>query len=413
MVYWYNQASIYVTVFSAARTSPLISASNPVRYDVVLVDTAAGFNTDKTTYTVQSPGVYFIHMSAGVPPYQRLNYFLQGGTSTPNLVLNHTTFDGELVTSRDDIQFLGEGQTLYVSSDYPLYSDAMMQTSLSGFRLDNMMSKLVVFRAARTSPQFDAGRMVLDKLIINIGGGWDECNNRFVAPTADIYFFSWSASNSSPDKKLIIYLNVNGNNFTENIIFSGSYPGSDTTTQSLLLRLNAGDIVYLVIGLAGSSGLPIYSDNNYQMSFVGFLYDPISVRPIAWTLALYATSLDGPAIVNFTEVVVNEGSVWDATAAALRIPQTGTYYLKISGVSSHIPVPGQYKFNLGLIVNGELLTNTIEQIDSVKTDAFNLRSRALITQLQAGDVVEVGVPAGYNVGSNYNRQTIFSGFLIV
>jgi hypothetical protein len=306
----YNQASIYVTVFSAARTSPLISASNPVRYDVILVDTAAGFNTDKTTYTVQSPGVYFIHMSAGVPPYQRLNYFLQGGTSTPNLVLNHTTFDGELVTSRDDIQFLGEGQTLYVSSDYPLYSDAMMQTSLSGFRLDNMMSRLVVFRAARTSPQYNTGRVVLDHLIINIGGGWNECNNQFVAPTTGIYFLSWSAS-SSPNKQQITYLNVNGANFTENVMLSGTYSGSDTTTQSLMLALNAGDVVYLNLGTYDQSLiLPIYSDNNYQTSFVGFLYDPISVQPIAWTLALRSTTISGPTTVNFTDVVLNEGSVW-------------------------------------------------------------------------------------------------------
>jgi hypothetical protein len=86
------------------------------------------------------------------------------------------------VTSRDDIQYLSDGQEVYVSSDYTLYSDGMMQTSWSGFKLDDVINMEVVFRAARVTSIINSpinAAISLDKLIINIGQAWDACNSQF------------------------------------------------------------------------------------------------------------------------------------------------------------------------------------------------------------------------------------------
>ena len=48
-------------------------------------------------------------MSADVPAYMRLGYTLRNASSTPNVILTHSTFDGESVTSCDDIQYVNDG----------------------------------------------------------------------------------------------------------------------------------------------------------------------------------------------------------------------------------------------------------------------------------------------------------------
>jgi hypothetical protein len=47
---------------------------------------------------------------SGLPAYERLNYAMHGAPSTPNVLITHTKYDGETVTSRDDIQYVTEGQ---------------------------------------------------------------------------------------------------------------------------------------------------------------------------------------------------------------------------------------------------------------------------------------------------------------
>lgn len=135
-----------------SRIYSLITPSSPVPFDVIHVDALQAVDQSKTTYTIQSQGFYFIHIGAGIPAYQQMSYTLRNGLSTPNVILTHTEPDGECVTSRDDIQFLGD-QSLQISSDYPLFSYGFMQTTWSMFRLDDMLSPLIVFRVSRTSNQ--------------------------------------------------------------------------------------------------------------------------------------------------------------------------------------------------------------------------------------------------------------------
>jgi hypothetical protein len=181
---------------------------------------------------------------------------------------------------------LSDGQELYVSSDYTLYSDGMMQTSWSGFKLDDVINMEVVFRAARVTSIINSpinAAIPLDKLIINIGQAWDACNSQLVVPKTGIYFLSWSAASFS-NITHVIELQVNGAVKSRSFIYT-SYPGSDTSSQALLLPLNTGDVVKLILTdfLQLTS---IYSDMNYQTSFSGFLYEPVHGQAVAWSLTL-------------------------------------------------------------------------------------------------------------------------------
>jgi hypothetical protein len=57
--------------------------------------------------------MYFMYNS-GVPAYERLNYAMHGGPSTPNVLITNSKYDGETVTSRDDIQYVTEAQGMRI-----------------------------------------------------------------------------------------------------------------------------------------------------------------------------------------------------------------------------------------------------------------------------------------------------------
>jgi hypothetical protein len=390
-------------VFSAARTITLSGAFDQVPYNVILEDTLAGFNTAKTTYTVKSAGFYFMHLSAGVPRNTKLNCAIRNASSTPNVLLNHTSLIDDIVTSRNDIQYLSDGQEVYVSSDYTLYSDGMMQTSWSGFKLDDVINMEVVFRAARVTSIINSPRYAaiqLDKLIINIGQAWDACNSRLVVPKTGIYFLSWSAASVS-NIQHIIELQVNGTVKSRSFIYTIN-PGSDTSSQALLLALNTGDVVRLL--LTELTTQSIYSDTNYQTSFSGFLYEPTHGQAVAWSLTLpLSYNYVGPAVINFTTIYVNAGSAWNSAAATLQISVSGIYFLTLSGYSSSV----YNSFNLVLQVNNQPFMNVMDKTDA--TD--NMRSRSLTVHLNAGDQLTVGVPSGYHA-SSIVYEIIFAGFLI-
>ena len=390
-------------MFSAARVSTLPGANNQVSYQVILVDTVKGFDDTKTTYSVKSAGIYFIHMSAGVPAYQKLSYSLRNASSSPNILLNHTSFDGEIVTSREDIQFLPTSEKLHTSSSHTLYSDTMLQTSWSGFKIDDVMNMKVIFRVARTTSYAVMDTYLpFDQLLINVGQAWDSCNNQLVIPTSGIYFLSFSsASVENTIHRVLLFINEE-NTFRTFIL--NTFSGTDVSSNSVILKLNASDIVKLYL----TQG-PIYSDINYQTSFLGFLYEPTAGQAIAWTLSFpynLHSYLYGPTNVNFTEVLLNEGSAWDSIGGFVRVPTSGLYYLKLSGTSW----PVEYQFNLILSVNGNILMNVMEKINVIRT-SVNLRSRSIITHLKEGDQLVVFVPAGYNAYS-VKYDVTFVGFIV-
>ena len=382
----------------------LPGANDRVPYDLILADTVKGFDDTRTTYTVKSAGFYFIHMSAGVPAYQMLDYTLNNASSTPNIILTHTSYDGETMTSREDIQYMSVDQKLYTSSSYTLYSDTMIQTSWSGFKIDDVMNIKVIFRVARTTSYSNINTYLpFDKMLVNVGQAWNSCNNQLIIPTSGIYFLSFSSA-SVENTIHVLDLRVNENIKARTYICANIFNGIDVSSQSVILKLNVGDVVQLYL----STG-PVYSDNNYQTSFAGFLYEPTVSQKIAWTLTFPYNSaiyLYGPVNVNFTEVLLNEGSAWHSDIGRVRVPVSGLYYLKLSGLSW----PVEYKFNMILSVNNQILMNVMEKINFIRTSS-NLRSRSLITHLNEGDELLVSIPTGYNIHSRL-YDVLFAGFLV-
>ena len=322
----------------------------------------------------------------------------------PNIVLNHSSYDGELVTSRNNIQYLPENQTLYMSSGFSLYSDTLLQTTWSGFKIDDVVNSKVIFSVARTTSYTIADSYVpMDKVLMNIGKSWDTCRNLLIIPESGIYFLSISSA-SVANTTHIFELHLNNQSIAIRSFIYNYFDGVDVSSKSALMELKTGDVIQPFVRTG-----PLYSDNNYQTSIVGFLYEPISKQKVAWALSFppkSPTYLYGPININFTLELVNEGSVWNSSLGYVRIPVSGLYYLEISGVS----YPLEYKFNMILSVNGEMFINVMEKVSTIRSNC-NLRSRSLIKHLNSGDILVISIPAGYNAYSQ-DHDLMFAGFLL-
>ena len=195
----------------------------------------------------------------------------------------------------------------------------------------------------------------------------------------------------------ILELRINNIIMARLFIYQKYFGGIDTSSRSLLLLINAGDIAEVHL----SSNDPIYSDENYQTSLIGFLYEPVNSYIIAWYLTVpfnVYTYLYGPTNINFINILLDNGSNWNANLALLEISISVTYCLQLSGQ----PDPSYtYKFNVILLLNCQLLMNVMEKA-TVRTSE-NLRSRSLITNLQSGDQLMVTVPSGYGA-FNYRND---------
>ena len=392
------------------RKTVLGGLNSPLPFEEVLIDTSnntgVGFDASKSYYTTPTPGFYFMHLSAAVPAATRLTYTLRNASREPNILLTHTSFDGELTLSRDDIQWYDANQQLYISTDYTLYSDSLLQVSWSGFSLAFVSNPLIAFSVARKTDFGDKGaRIVFDQVFFSLQGAWDPCNNQFKAPEQGIYFLSWSSA-SVPNEIHTMSLYVNGGYKARSHIHGDYFDGVDTSSQSIVIGLNKDDVAYLEL----SDGIPygpIHSDDNYQTAFMGFYYSPSHGQRVSWTVLCTGEFVGPIDPVLFNYVMQREGFNWDTSTSSVVIPVEGHYYVKLSGQSYR----GDYKFNLILLVNGQPLFNVMEKV-TVLGEYENLRNRALIAHFKQGDTLTVNLPAGYQIFGE-NNDVIFAGFLIL
>jgi hypothetical protein len=63
-----------------------------------------------------------------------------------------------------------------------------------------------------------------------------------------------------------------------------------------------------------------------------------------------------------------------------------------------------------LLINNTVLVNVYRS--STDHNGVRTRSRSIVYRLNAGDVLHIRLPAGYQLYSSDNRLTTFTGFLL-
>lgn len=157
----------------------------------------------------------------------------------------------------------------------------LLQTYLSGFRLDEAMSPLVSFSVARRTNQTASIRtLTYDRVSVDTSGSWYAVSpsvSYFVAPRTGLYFLHYSVGTTLSTRHLIT---LNVNNVSRQRLTDGKQlqgvpitnNGIDMLGRCALIQLQAGDKVSV-----GYTGDAPYSDAITQpIALSGFLYSPIS-----------------------------------------------------------------------------------------------------------------------------------------
>jgi hypothetical protein len=85
---------------------------------------------------------------------------------------------------------LAQGTNLYLTSNYPLYSDSLQQTSFGGFLLDSVMSPVVAFVLTCQTRYTSSGSQIIvpfNTITVDTHNGWRAASNQYVVPVSGIY----------------------------------------------------------------------------------------------------------------------------------------------------------------------------------------------------------------------------------
>ena len=105
--------------------------------------------------------------------------------------------------------------------------------------------------------------------LYNAGRYYNPLNHTHTAPSDGIYYFSFSVGlNAHREAEFVMYKN---NEAYVNIIRrSTTHNGTDTIGRSVMMRLNLGDMIFIV----NEAGRTARSSGMMETSFSGFKYQP-------------------------------------------------------------------------------------------------------------------------------------------
>ena len=364
-------------------------------------------------FTAPQTGLYWFHWSVGLMSGWSTTVTLAGGPRQPKILRTFTNHlpGSPVTTSRDELIQLQGGHQLWLNSNAPLYSDQFMQTSFTGFLLDNLFSPLVAFHVARSSSMTNANygsKLAYNVELVDTHNAWNPSKYEYVVPVAGVYVISIMTGVYQKDIFSHAFY-IEGNElFSSSFTYtSTAHTGQMTISRTVIIPLNAGDRLYSQFTISGSS---IYSDSDYQTAFMGFLYSPALFSPMAWCITTNIdTHYHGPRDpFKFNEVIYDLGNGWNSTANQYRVVLSGLYYVHLG---AGIYCPATLPSMMELMVNNQPAVNYLYAPD-INTYHITL-SRAIIIRLMYNDTIHIRVPNDtYHLSAMHESESMFSGFLI-
>ena len=189
------------------------------------------------------------------------------------IVKNYTRVNKTDTMTLDGIIRLQANNLVTVISQYKT-----LGVYLSAFRLDNIINPLVAFSVACSASVTSTSQIVYDRIIENIGDGWNSSVSKFIAPYSGVYFFSWSCGITSTNfSNCRLFRNGNSVRFQQTGMRLYVQTGVDLMSMSFLLNLTTSNAVHVEVTVAP----PAYSDPiNLQNTFSGFYYSPKSRQQV-------------------------------------------------------------------------------------------------------------------------------------
>jgi hypothetical protein len=132
------------------------------------------------------------------------------------------------------------------------------------------------FNAHRTSNQNIASsaitNLIWNSVDPHIGGGFNTTTGRYTIPVSGLYYFRWEAMimGLSTVGFLNVSLEIDGS-LQEEIMISGFRSDYNTLGNDYIVRLNAGQIVGVLLYSSGLGGSPYVRGSSSMNRFQGYL----------------------------------------------------------------------------------------------------------------------------------------------
>ena len=389
--------------FFAIRSTyfnPVSSASSIFNQKVI--NEGYGFEKlAKNSFTAPISGLYWFHVTIGIPPGSFANVSFQ---ETPSLLYfhrNHSVFaSGPGMLARNALVNMTAGSTVTLVTSYPLYSDNSTHLSFGGLLLNHLMDPVVAFtfhRSAILTVSENCFNTPYNDILLDTHNGWNKTTNNYVVQVAGLYVLSISTTSMycSLDRSHFMY---NDNFFAPIYFISPTINGEDTFAGTIVLYLDQNARI-------GSSFCSDYT-NRFDMSLSGFLLSPKNIQPVAFS-AFRSSGASGPLDpINYDDIQINIGNGWNVTTSRFTAPYAGVYYVYMAALCNlYQPM------KIELLLNGMAVTSFVSY--NAATEArYDQRNYDFILRLVKNDQLRLSLPAGFGFFSNNNRHMWISIFRV-
>lgn len=304
------------SAFSATRSTSMQGGlQHVVTFDHLLVNVGDDFNPDTGLFRCRISGAYYFTLTVGKYPKKLLSVMLvKNRQEVQAMVYNEYRKQGRKVQSQSAMVSLEPMDTVWLlvqqNSDYALYSNLAPYITFSGYLvypespssrvyLSNHLSPDCLppgdpsyswreapeylrsaFSVARTSSVLgERSRnhrreaLTFDVEYVNIGGHFNKLSGHFTCRVPGVYFFAFTVG-KHPQRALSVKL-MKGTGEVQAMVYDEDMSRNrGMQSQSLLLALNQGDIIWLYS--QQDERFAVYSNQGRYTTFTGFLVYPES-----------------------------------------------------------------------------------------------------------------------------------------
>ena len=390
-------------LFCSARTTSISAPANPFLYQRTTALRGQSYSLNTGYFTPPVNGTYVFHLSSAVLSSIGINFnmYAQGSLFDTNILYSKETSQYSYeTTSLDFIYTLSEDAEVHLDLKQGIaVSDYLKQTSWSAFLLDNIMHPLITFCAARTSESSVVGKVQFTSTLVNLGNAWDVTTNTFTAPQIGTYVFSMS-SGVLNGEECITAVVINNKEYYGLAVMDENN-GTDIASRSFAITLAEGDTVFFYLQFKGI----LISDATHQMSFAGFLYEPLNGRKVIWSVHQTNNQIGAYTPFPFNKVSVNEGNGWKAVDNKFVVPYAGVYQLHLTAT-----LLDNYTIDYRLMWNDVPYANIYS--NSTNYNRGVTRSRGIMIEAAVGDIFYIATTSATSLISNVGKFISFTGYLV-
>ena len=274
-----------LNAFSVSKTSRSVINASQVGFTSHNFYTPGGsFDMSQDAIIPDQDSVYWMHVAIDVPVNTPISYRLSGFSD--NFIVHKTASLPAMTTiSKAAVVKVSKGQQIKLLSWCSCFNGSVIpQPYWVGFRIDNIVSSLVYFSVARSTPtliQSDSTPISYDVTYANVGNWWIPASSQFVPRQDGIFYFTFSGGvKSISSGTFIISLQKDFSDLCSAVagvakIVTGTAVDLVTRTCFTLVRQNQ------VINTVFTNTGPVFSEPVIlETTFSGFMHSSIYVNEV-------------------------------------------------------------------------------------------------------------------------------------